>query len=85
MFKKKKKSGLFNNLQFDATVNNNNDNNQFLLNFFNCSHSTTGEEVITRVALENRQAGRDREEIKLDDLQETLTQTLYNSTTSKWC
>lgn len=49
-----------------------------------CSHSTTGQEVITRVALENRQAGRDREEIKLDDLQESLTQTLYNSTTSKW-
>lgn len=40
--------------------------------------------MITRVALENRQAGRDREEIKLDDLQEALTQTLYNSSTSKW-
>ncbi|CAG09658.1 unnamed protein product, partial [Tetraodon nigroviridis] len=43
---------------------------------------TTGEEVITRVALENRQAGRDREEIKLDDLQESLLQTLYNNSTS---
>eukprot|EP00066_Takifugu_rubripes_P008496 XP_003974726.1 PREDICTED: prosalusin [Takifugu rubripes] len=43
---------------------------------------TTGEEVITRVALENRQAGRDREEIKLHDLQEALAQTVHNSSTS---
>lgn len=72
---------MLNKNLFDAAVND----NRFSLNFFHCSHSTTGEEVITRVALENRQAGRDREEIKLEDLQEPLTQTLYNSTTSKWC
>lgn len=40
--------------------------------------------MITRVALENRQADRDREEIKLEDVQEALTQTLYNSSTSEW-
>lgn len=54
------------------------------LPFLNGSHSTTGEEVITRVALESRQAGRDREEIRLEDLQEPLAQALYNST-SKCC
>lgn len=40
--------------------------------------------MITRVALENRQAGRDREEIKLHDFQEALTQTVHNSSTSEW-
>lgn len=44
--------------------------------------STTGEEVINKMALENRQAGRDREEIKLADLQEAIAQTVYNSNTS---
>lgn len=39
--------------------------------------------MITRVAFENRQAGRDREEIRLDDLQEVLTQAVFNSSTSK--
>lgn len=57
----------------------------FFCFFFYCSHSTTGEEVISRVAVENRLAGQDREEIKLDDLHDTLAQTLYNSTTSKGC
>lgn len=45
--------------------------------------STAGEEVINKIALENRKAGRDREEIKLEDLQETLSQAIYNSNTSK--
>lgn len=35
------------------------------------------------MALENRQAGRDREEIKLEDLQDAIAQTVYNSTTSE--
>lgn len=35
------------------------------------------------MALENRQAGRDREEISLADLQETIAQTVYNSSRSK--
>lgn len=56
-----------------------------------CSHtkcilsflcSTTGEEVINKVALENRHAGRDREEIKLADLQAAVAQTAYNNSTS---
>ncbi|XP_029367036.1 prosalusin [Echeneis naucrates] len=44
--------------------------------------STAGEEVINKAALENRQAGRDREEIKLADLQKDIEQTLYNNNTS---
>lgn len=35
------------------------------------------------MALENRQAGRDREEIKWADLQEAIAQMVYNSNTSK--
>lgn len=46
--------------------------------------STTGEDVINKVALENRQAGRDREEIKLEDLQDAIAQAAYESTTSKF-
>lgn len=45
--------------------------------------STAGEEVINKVALENRQAGREREEIKLDNLQEAIAQAVYNNNTSK--
>lgn len=48
---------------------------------FSCS--TTGEDVINKMALENRQAGRDREEIKLADLQKAIAQTVYNSNTSQ--
>ncbi|XP_005947706.1 prosalusin [Haplochromis burtoni] len=44
--------------------------------------STAGEEVINKVALENRQAGREREEIKLDNLQEAIAQAVYNNNTS---
>lgn len=44
--------------------------------------STTGEEVINIMALESRVAGQDREEIQLADLQDTIAQTVYNSTTS---
>lgn len=44
--------------------------------------STTGEEVINRVALENRQAGRDREEIRLRELQDAVAQMVYNSSNS---
>ncbi|XP_068594969.1 prosalusin [Brachionichthys hirsutus] len=44
--------------------------------------STTGEEVINKLALDNRRAGRDREEIKMVDLQEAIAQTTYNSNTS---
>nr|XP_020450967.1 prosalusin [Monopterus albus] len=44
--------------------------------------STTGEEVINKVALENRQAGRDREEIRLADLEEAIAQAAYSSNMS---
>lgn len=46
--------------------------------------STTGEEVINRAALENRQAGRDREEIRLSELQDAVAQAVYNSSNSRW-
>lgn len=45
--------------------------------------STTGEDVINRVALENRQAGREREEIKSADLQDAIAAAAYNNSTSK--
>ncbi|XP_054467145.1 prosalusin [Anoplopoma fimbria] len=43
---------------------------------------TTGEEVINRKALESRQAGRDREEIRSSDLQEAIARAVYNSSAS---
>lgn len=45
--------------------------------------STAGEELINKVALQNRQAGRDREEIRLDDLQEAIAQAVYSHNTSR--
>ncbi|XP_071759591.1 prosalusin [Centroberyx gerrardi] len=47
--------------------------------------STTGEKVINQLALDYRQAGRDREEIRLADLQDAIAQTVYNSSTSGFC
>ncbi|XP_013870089.1 prosalusin [Austrofundulus limnaeus] len=44
--------------------------------------STTGEGVINKVALENRQAGRERDEIKLADLEDAIAQAVYNDSTS---
>ncbi|XP_062237284.1 prosalusin [Platichthys flesus] len=44
--------------------------------------STTGEEVINRLSVENRRAGRDREEIRLSDLQDDIAQSVYNDTSS---
>lgn len=43
---------------------------------------TTGEEVINKMALENRQSGGDRDEIKWADLQEAIAQAAYNSNSS---
>ncbi|XP_074466784.1 torsin-2A-like [Sebastes fasciatus] len=43
---------------------------------------TTGQEVINKMALESRQAGRDREEIQLIDMQDAIARTVYNSTKS---
>nr|XP_019965954.1 PREDICTED: prosalusin [Paralichthys olivaceus] len=44
--------------------------------------STTGEDVINKVTVENRQAGRDREEITLADLQDAIAQSVDNNNTS---
>ncbi|KAM8865675.1 prosalusin [Synchiropus picturatus] len=44
--------------------------------------STAGEDVINRAAVEQRLAGRDREEIRLEDLQDAIAQTLYQNRTS---
>ncbi|KAL0979606.1 hypothetical protein UPYG_G00187210 [Umbra pygmaea] len=41
--------------------------------------STVGEEVINRVALETRQAGKEREEIRLVDLEEAILQAVFNN------
>ncbi|AWP07701.1 putative prosalusin [Scophthalmus maximus] len=43
---------------------------------------TTGEEVINRRMVENRQAGREREEIDLAELQDAVAHTLYTTNTS---
>lgn len=48
--------------------------------YFSCS--TTGEEVINKMALENRQSGGDRDEIKWADLQEAIAQAAYNTNSS---
>ncbi|XP_029916669.1 prosalusin isoform X2 [Myripristis murdjan] len=44
--------------------------------------STTGEKVINQLALDFRQAGREREEIRLADLQDAVAQAVYNSSSS---
>ncbi|XP_015241065.1 PREDICTED: prosalusin [Cyprinodon variegatus] len=44
--------------------------------------STAGQEVINQLALENRQAGQEREQIKLSDLQDAIAQAVYNTKTS---
>lgn len=45
--------------------------------------STSGEDVINKLAVEHRQAGRDREEIRLSDLQDSIAQMVYSTNTSK--
>ncbi|XP_041854783.1 prosalusin [Melanotaenia boesemani] len=44
--------------------------------------SISGEDVINKVALENRQAGQEREDIKLADLEEAIAHAVYNNNTS---
>ncbi|XP_076007164.1 prosalusin [Genypterus blacodes] len=44
--------------------------------------STTGEGVINKLALDYRQAGRDREEISPTDLQDAIAEQVYNSSKS---
>ncbi|PWA24153.1 hypothetical protein CCH79_00016250 [Gambusia affinis] len=44
--------------------------------------STAGQEAIHRLVLENRLAGRDRDEIKPSDLQDVVQQSVYSNKTS---
>ncbi|XP_077416842.1 prosalusin isoform X2 [Vanacampus margaritifer] len=44
--------------------------------------SITGEEVINQAALEQREAGRDRDEMTLAELQDAIAQTVYGNPTS---
>uniref|UniRef100_A0A3B5Q9K8 Torsin family 2 member A n=1 Tax=Xiphophorus maculatus TaxID=8083 RepID=A0A3B5Q9K8_XIPMA len=44
--------------------------------------STAGQEAIHRLILENRRAGRDRDEIKPSDLQEVVQQSVYSNKTN---
>ncbi|KAM9823020.1 prosalusin [Syngnathus typhle] len=44
--------------------------------------STAGEEVINKAALEQREAGRDREEMTAAELQDAIAQAVYNNPTS---
>lgn len=44
--------------------------------------STVGQQVINRMALESRESGRDREEIRLSELEDAIAQAAYNSTDS---
>ncbi|XP_021461253.2 prosalusin isoform X1 [Oncorhynchus mykiss] len=44
--------------------------------------STIGEEVIHRMALETRQAGKEREEIRLVDLEDAISQAVFNNSRS---
>ncbi|XP_058861629.1 torsin-2A-like isoform X2 [Acipenser ruthenus] len=41
--------------------------------------STAGEEQINRLALEARRAGRDREEIRLEELEDAIAQAVFNN------
>ncbi|XP_061752420.1 prosalusin isoform X3 [Nerophis ophidion] len=43
---------------------------------------TAGEDVVNRVALEHRRAGRDREEITSSDLQDAIAQAVYDNNSS---
>uniref|UniRef100_A0A4W5QPK9 Torsin family 2 member A n=1 Tax=Hucho hucho TaxID=62062 RepID=A0A4W5QPK9_9TELE len=45
--------------------------------------STIGEEVIHRMALETRQAGKEREEIRLVDLEDAISHAVFNNSRSK--
>lgn len=72
---------LFNSISFRKTSST--PSNKILKHDLHFLCSTTGKEVINKVALENRNAGLDREEIDLADLQEALVQTAFNNSTSK--
>lgn len=45
--------------------------------------STAGEEVINKAALEQREAGRDREEMAAAELQDAIARAVYDNPTSE--
>lgn len=47
--------------------------------------STVGQDIINKFALESKQAGRDREEIRPEELEEFLADAVYNTRNSKCC
>lgn len=54
-----------------------------LIRYYFARSSTAGQEVINRVTVENRQAGRDREEIQAEQLEEAIADAVYNNKKSK--
>lgn len=44
--------------------------------------SSAGEEIVNRIALESRRAGRDREEIQPDELEDSIADAVYNNKNS---
>lgn len=55
----------------------------FLIWYYFAQSSTAGQEVINKVTLENRQAGRDREEMQAEQLEEAIADAVYNNKKSK--
>lgn len=55
----------------------------FWYDVFFALSSTAGQEVINKVTLESRQAGRDREEIQAEPLEEAIADAVYNNKYSK--
>lgn len=55
----------------------------FLTWYYFSLSSTAGQEVINKVTLESRQAGRDREEIQAEQLEEAIADAVYNNKNSK--
>lgn len=45
--------------------------------------STVGQEVVSKLALESRQAGRDREDIRPDELEDSIADAVYNNKNSE--
>ncbi len=50
---------------------------------FSFFFSTVGQEVINKVALESRQAGRDREDILPKELEDSIADAVYNNKNSE--
>lgn len=55
----------------------------FLLQHYFALSSTAGQEVINKVTLESRQAGQDREEIQIEQLEKAIADAVYYNKKSK--